>query len=112
VHYRGLRLRCSRPETSARAVRSCSCATRLPTGSRLSSRVRCHPSGSPAERCRVLFATSCSICGRSWRDGLVLVYFASALVVDTVFTEPFCKYLCPIGQLPPSPRRCRRSNCG
>lgn len=30
---------------------------------------------------------------------LVLTYFASALVVDTVFTgASFCKYLCPIGQ--------------
>ena len=30
---------------------------------------------------------------------LVLAYFASALVVDTVFTgASFCKYLCPIGQ--------------
>ncbi len=30
---------------------------------------------------------------------LVLAYFASALVIDTVFTgASFCKYLCPIGQ--------------
>ena len=30
---------------------------------------------------------------------LVLAYFASALVVDTMFTgASFCKYLCPIGQ--------------
>jgi ferredoxin len=31
--------------------------------------------------------------------GLVLAYFASALIVDTIFTgASFCKYLCPIGQ--------------